>query len=328
MNLKYNLGQFYSKNADYILEGMEVPSDVPLIEPFVGEGDLVKWANRSMESYDINPKVSAITQDTLLNPPEYKDKFVITNPPYLARNKNKDKSVYDHYGLNDLYKIAIQTMIDGDVSGGILIVPLNFICSPRYKLRKSFLEKYTIERLNIFEEDVFSDTSYTVCSFKFSKQTFPVSTSIDTLIYPTGENIELSLHRDNNYTIGLELFPTLKTEYRIRRLVEGETPNSDLYLRAIDSGSNSGRISLSVNKNHLYGSQTDRTFATIQTDKKIDDEDYVRDRFNVILETYREEYNSLFLTNYRNSTLHYARKRIAFTQAYSLIEQIVKENDG
>jgi hypothetical protein len=305
---------------------MDVPSDVPLIEPFVGEGDLVKWANRSMEVYDIDPKVNAITQDTLMNPPDYKDKFIITNPPYLARNKNRDKSVYDHYGLDDLYKIAIQTMIDGDVFGGILIVPLNFICSPRCKkLRKSFLEKYTIERLNIFEENVFSDTSYTVCSLKFSRQTFPVSTNIDTFIYPSGKNIEISLHKGNNYTIGLELFPTLTTEYRIRRLVKGEIPNSNLYLRAIDSGSNSGRISLSVNENHLYGSQTDRTFATIQTDKKIDNEDYVEVRFNELLETYREKYHSLFLTNYRNSSSHYARKRISFTQAYSLIEQIVKE---
>jgi tRNA1(Val) A37 N6-methylase TrmN6 len=27
-----------------------------------------------------------ITKDTLLNPPDYKNKIVVTNPPYLAKN--------------------------------------------------------------------------------------------------------------------------------------------------------------------------------------------------------------------------------------------------
>ena len=82
MNSKSKLGQFYTTNSDYILQGMEVPKDVKIIEPFCGQGDLVKWVDREVERYDIDPKIDAITQNTLLNPPNYKDKYVITNPPY------------------------------------------------------------------------------------------------------------------------------------------------------------------------------------------------------------------------------------------------------
>ena len=35
---------------------------------------------------------------------------------------------------------------------------------------QSFLEKYNIILLNIFEEQVFDDTTYTICSFQFLKQ--------------------------------------------------------------------------------------------------------------------------------------------------------------
>lgn len=30
------------------------------------------------------------------------NKFVLTNPPYLARNKSIDKTVFDKYKTNDL----------------------------------------------------------------------------------------------------------------------------------------------------------------------------------------------------------------------------------
>ena len=75
--------------------------------------------------YDIDPKKNDIIQrDTLLNPPEYKDQFVITNPTFLARNKSKNKVIYDKYNLNDLSKCFILNLIDNPCRGGILIIPL------------------------------------------------------------------------------------------------------------------------------------------------------------------------------------------------------------
>ena len=47
--------------------------------------------------------------------------------------------------------------------------------------------------------------------------------------------------------------------------------------------------------------------------------------FNRIIEHYRGKYNSLFLTNFRNSTKLYSRKRISFNVAYKLISYIIKK---
>ena len=79
--------------------------------------------------YDIDPtKDNIIKKDTLLNIEDYTDKFIITNPPYLARNKTKNKEIYDKYDENDLYKCFIKQIINKTniALGGILIIPLNF----------------------------------------------------------------------------------------------------------------------------------------------------------------------------------------------------------
>ena len=172
------LGQFYTKNFSYIFEGFKVFDGIKnIIEPFAGSGDLLNFVDRdyyNIECYDIDPKKDYIEErDTLLNPPDYKDKFVITNPPFLARNKCKDKTLFDKYGVNDLYKCFIKELVNNKCLGGIIILPLNFWCSIRkmdIKLREMFLSVYQIEKLNIFEEKVFDDTTYSICPFLFKRR--------------------------------------------------------------------------------------------------------------------------------------------------------------
>ena len=177
---KSQLGQFYTTNYDYILSNMKIPEDTKnIIEPFVGNGDLLKFIKNkneiNIEIYDIDPKYkNTIKRDTLNDPPDYTNKFVLTNPPYLARNKSKTKDLYNKYNCNDLYKCFITNLIENTCNGGIIIIPLNFLSSIRktdIELRKKFLQKYCIEIVNIFEEQVFDDTTYAVCSMYFTKKT-------------------------------------------------------------------------------------------------------------------------------------------------------------
>ena len=138
-------GQFYTTNYDYILDGFTIPDNSNIIEPFVGQGDLLNWiGSKPVEKYDIDPKIECIHQDTLLTPPDYKDKFVITNPPYLAKNKTKDRKVYDLWKVDDLYKAFIKSIVVGDVRGGIIIVPLNFLSGEDRDggVRRLFFSKY------------------------------------------------------------------------------------------------------------------------------------------------------------------------------------------
>lgn len=326
MNNKKKLGQFYTTNFEYILNGLVIPAEFnDIVEPFVGQGDLLNWigANKTVECYDLDPKIDATTQNTLLEPPVYKNKFVITNPPYLAKNKNKDKSIYNKWQVDDLYKAFIKSFVEGEVNGGIIIVPLNFLCDEDSKIRDLFFQNYTITKLNIFEEKVFKDTTYIVCAFSFIKG--KQKSAIETHIYPVASTIMLNLNENYGWRIGGEIYTNITTTHKITRLQANQKPNTTLFLYAIDTGSANGRIRLEHNHQPFYGKNTDRAFASIVSNIPIKDEKLLCEKFNNEIENLRLKYNSLFLTNYRNSSKLYARKRISFDLAYKIISEILDE---
>jgi len=327
--MKKELGQFYTRNSKYIIGNLidYIPKDACIIDPFAGEWDLINLFDNKKIAYDISPKNDlTIKRDTLNYPPDYKYKWVITNPPYLARNKNKDKTLYDKYDMNDLYKISLKTIMGCD--GGIIIIPLNFFSDQRTKLRDDFLSQYKIDKLNIFEETVFSDTTYTVCSFAFHKQENEYQ-YIDTIFYPNKNRKQFLIEKKYNYKIGGDFIHEMNKykNNKIQRLVKKSKtkPNSNLYLRCTDSGSDNGKISLIMKDKHFYAKESDRTFATIvlPDEYNLSDQIKICDEFNYIINNNREKYNSLFLTNYRNSTKSYARKRITLSLSYNIIEYII-----
>jgi|LakMenEpi03Aug12_release.lakeMendotaPanAssembly.Ray.scaffolds.fasta_scaffold227443_1 hypothetical protein len=335
MDKKFKLGQFYTTRSKYIIGNLIdlIPKNAIVVEPFCGNGDLL-IINNQFELYDIDPKIPNCEQrDTLKFPPNYKNKFVITNPPFLARNKNSDKGIYDLYGVNDLYKASIKSLIDCD--GGILIVPLNFLCDEDDSLREFFFSEFDILKLNVFEETVFDDTAYTICSFFFTKKKNKESQKIsfECMFFPSLESVSFDLEKRFGYKIGGEFFkilePYKKNHEGVSRLKDGEVPNSNIFLRAIDTGSATGRISLSIEETHHYGKKSDRAFASINFNRNfsLDQQTKICNEFNEILESYRKKYKSMFLTNFRNSSSLYARKRISFDASYSLINYIIaKEN--
>ena len=351
---KQKLGQFYTTNYEYILQGLNIPPKVKtIIEPFAGNGDLLQFIPESdkdkykLECFDIDPKQDyIIKRDTIANPPEYSGKFLLSNPPYLARNKSEDKTLFDKYDVNDLYKCVIKEIITNKCIGGILIIPLNFWSSIRngdQDLRKEFLDVYKIIRLNIFEEQVFNDTSYTVCAFQFTSKD-STNTGINSngnnnelniTVYPSKVNIKTVLDDSNNYLIGGEIY-NLKTnnKYKITRATSGnvEKLNTNILVKCIDDNKDS-QIGISyVSSDDLYIDNTpnlsSRTYATLIITPDIDDEKQKKlvNKFNTYLKKQRTKYNSLFLTNYRESK-DIARKRISFDLVYSIVEHILDNFD-
>lgn len=333
---KSYLGQFYTTNYEYILTSFaQPPPEVPIIEPFAGDGDLLKFikdkSERQIEAFDIDPKHEwIILRDTLLDPPDYTNKYVITNPPYLARNKSDNKTLYDKYEANDLYKCFIETLIVGNAIGGIIIIPLNFISSIRasdISLRKRFLEKYQIIRINIFEEQVFSDTTYAVCSLQFSRnETSP--SKIECYVFPINKKLEnFNLTHENNYTVGGEIYNLpINTEYKINRatrLTEQKTYITNILVKCLDDSADR-QIALSIvsDKNRVIDNTanlTERSYATlvIEPALSIEKQESLVKRFNEFLDRERQKYNSLFLTNYRESNT-IARKRISFGLVFQI----------
>lgn len=327
---KRKLGQFFTTNYKYILSDLHIPDNITkIIEPFCGNGDLLNFLNKNkytLECYDIEPKHNyIIKRDTIRNPPNYKDSFIITNPPYLSRNKSKSKEVYEDNNVNDLYKCHIKNLLTNHPIGGIIIIPLNFFCSIRnmdIELRKSFLNTYIIKKLNIFEEQVFDDTSYTVCSFQYEYR--PKSNrEIPITIYPYKKKLNFILNKNNNYTIGGEIYNIKDNiKYSISRLLEGGKPNTNLLLKAIDDNQNSKiKLEYVSNDQIYYGKKTSRTYATLLIIPKINVEQQkiIAQRFNEYLNAKRDKYNSLFLTNYRENN----RKRISFDLAYKIIGMLL-----
>lgn len=334
---KQSLGQFYTTNYKYILNNMLIPSYVStIIEPFCGNGDLLNFVDKSkynFECYDIDPKkITIIQRDTIKDPPDYNSKFILTNPPYLARNKCNNKELFNKYDVNDLYKCFIKELLINKPLGGILIVPLNFWSSIRkndIELRKDFLEIYNILLINIFEENVFDDTSYTVCCFQFELKK---EENLDILIkiYPSKKEFKIKLNEDNNYIIGGEIY-NLKSNINIYRLTKKNKnkKNTNILAKCIDD-SNINKINLSlVDDDKIYIDNTpnlsSRTYATliIEPEITIDKQKKLVDEFNKYINEHRDKYNSLFLANYRESK-DIARKRISFDLIYNICGYILE----
>ena len=341
---KTELGQFYTTNYQYILSNMRIPEHVNhIIEPFVGNGDLLGFipdhSKYMIETYDIDPKYKgAIQQDTLKTPPLYQNKFVLTNPPYLARNKSKHKELYDAYGCNDLYKCFICQLIQDECQGGIIIIPLNFISSIRKAdvvLRKRFLEKYTMLRINIFEEKVFDDTGYSVCSIYFQQtEDFnqegnvgddSVNVSVSVCVYPSQICMEVEFTEENQYTIGGEIYQLPQNpKYKVQRATLETTEHiSNILVKCIDDNIHSQLGFKVVSDEERYIDTTPnlsaRSYATlvINEDLTLEEQGELVEKMNAFLKTQRDKYHSLFLTNYRESN-SIARKRMSFDLAFKI----------
>jgi hypothetical protein len=333
---KSELGQFYTTNYKYILSNMKIPENVEtIIEPFVGNGDLLNFIeNRTkynIEIYDIDPKYqNTIKRDTLNNPPDYKNKFIITNPPFLARNKSKNKYLYDKYDCNDLYKCFILSLVENICEGGIIIIPLNFFSSIRKAdilLRKKFLEIYSISIVNIFEEQVFNDTTYTVCSIQFNKKIS--DNNIKLYIFPNKIELNITLNDENNYSIGGEIYNLSQNlKYKVSRATKDNTKNiTNILLKCIDD-SNQNQLGFKiVNDNERFIDNTPkssaRSYATLVINVKlsIEEQKILVNKMNQYIKDKREQYNSLFLTNYRENN----RKRISFDLAFKICNHFLSQ---
>ena len=344
MTMKQKLGQFYTTNYEYILQNISIPKNViNIIEPFAGNGDLFNFCKKSnidakITCYDIEPKQKYILKkDTLLNPPNYDNNFICTNPPYLSRNKSKDKTLFNKYKQNDLYKCFLEILILSKCIGGILITPLNFWCSIRkndINLRKRFLDKYRVLLINIFEEQVFDDTKYTICSFQFELKKTISDLKIKCIVYPDKKELHIRLDQTNNYMIGGHIYKLPQNKninvIRATKCNKNNPGLTRILVKCIDNNIDN-KICLSiVDAKDIYIDTTNklsaRSYATLIITPKITikKQSKLVKKFNIYLNTQRELYKSLFLTNYRESN-SIARKRISFKLVFRIVNYLLHE---
>lgn len=340
---KKNKGQFYTTNNDYILDGLCIPEYVDkIIEPFAGNGDLVEWSFKQGKSnvvcFDIEPKQEYITErDTLKNPPDYSGCWIITNPPYLARNKCENKQLFDMYDTNDLYKCFIKSITGSNkCDGGIIIIPAGFFFSPRnidVECRNDFMRTYRILTIKYFEETVFNDTSTTVVVVMFEKSTSIMETqNVKWIMMPSNKEKLYMMDSRYDWIIGGDIYYLpQRAGIKISRHVEhaalktGEQ-QTFMTLSSLDSGKEEGKINLEYKKNYVYPAKDcSRTYATLRVSGIVLTETQqieLSTRFNEFLGNKRDEYWSLFLPQFRESK-EYARKRIPFELAYKILGHLI-----
>ena len=358
VSTKQRLGQFFTVEHDHILDGLGASLGTPsvVIEPCAGECHLIQWLRKKgyhgpVEAYDIDPKPPvedsldcAVQQrDTLLDPPEYTNKFILSNMPYLARNKCVDKTAFDRYHTNDLFKCYLLSFLADPIgpTGGIVIIPGTFFLSPRdldLRVRSELLRRYRILRVNYFEERVFADTPVTVVAFAFERSDQPLTEQfVPWYRYRGRENpIETKTFHtraDHGWIVGGDIYQ-LPQSVKIGRQVSGTPlkPNEHLtrmLLRAMDSGTEQGRINLELmDADYVYVSKpTSRSYAMLTIMGRELSEAQQLDvctKFNELLERKRVETWSLCLPQYRESK-EYARKRMPFELAYRMVSYLLAE---
>ena len=345
---KKKLGQFFTTNHEYILQNMKIsPKIKNIIEPFCGDGDLVSFitsqhSKAKMECYDIDPKKDFITKrDTIKNPPNYNGKYVITNPPYLARNKSEKKEIYDLYDTNDLYKCFLTSVIQqNNCRGGIFIIPAGFFFSPREldtRCRNDFMSRYKITKIKYFEETVFDDTTTTIVAFSFEKATTTLSEqNVEWVMLPSNTQKIFYMSSEYQWIIGGDIYDLeIPAGLQVRRHVEGQPLRENetqtyITLNALDSGTKDGRICCTYRKNYIYpAKECSRTYATLRISGKIlSEEEQIQlcHCWNEFIEQRRTETWSLFLPQFRESK-EYARKRIPFELAYRILLHLIHKQN-
>ncbi len=262
-NKKQNLGQFFTTNSDYILQGLGVfVKDKEVFDPFAGKQDLLNWSKKNgckkVVGFDCDKKhvdnKNVFLNNSLKFPRKYK--FICTNPPYLHKNKASKKIKNDFFSgensiFEDLYQVSIFSILNCEE--GIIIVPLNFLCAENSKkIREIFFDKFEIIKLNIFSEQVFNDTTYNVISFYFRKKSASSNKNIiEAIIYPESKEVKLTLEKKHNWQFGgdfINKIKNIKNELGIFRLTENYLKSGEYSVEVALQNINDKKV-LKINDN-------------------------------------------------------------------------------
>ena len=192
-NNKRDFGQFFTRDSVWLrphvqshIQSLRSDYDV-CVDPFAGDGHLLELARLlgfETHDHDIDEQICSSRgwgepNDSIRNVVCHERAFVLTNPPYLAKNSAKrmkspmveyfypgNITVPDTSRLNvldDLFKLAIeQTLANYDDS--IWIVPESSI----QDLEELPHWKQHLHSVTILEDNPFNDTEHPVCVMIFS----------------------------------------------------------------------------------------------------------------------------------------------------------------
>ena len=323
MASKVQRGQFYTTNAPRLMTGMPKPPPEArcVIEPFGGQGDLVRWAQENtklkVKAFDIEPKAPGIKKrDTLMRPPIYKDAWVITNPPYLCKANADDKRPFELYDTNDLFRAFIVSLAkQKKCMGGVFILPVSFFNGTRPQdvaCRNLFMKRYVITYIKYYETQTFKDTLIPIVVFSFERSKKLMKQQVVKVKHFPSKNIKyMTLSKEHGWVPGGE-WKNIPKDLKLPK-VETLSSGSGFLLTSADSGPN--RIHLSVQTDPV--SRSTKTYQVLKIHKQMTakEKQAACEAFNNYVELARKETFSMFLMTFKQ--LH--RKQIQMSFAKELI---------
>ena len=304
------LGQYNTENADLILENYkDVVKGKKVQDPFAGQWHLLDWAERegalSSRGYDIE-LLDNRTQynDYFQSPVEVEEgEVVVTNPPYLSRNRNKkgDRTPYDRYNQNDYYKCYLASIVETKAEEVIVIIPGNFLCESRTKAREALFKDYYIQSGEYWTESIFDGVEISICTLHLKRGNKPYQ-EFPMLQRPSGISFEMKLLPENGYRHGEDFFREISEVelVDIKKVEIGDnTPNTNIVVSLLDKGKHG--LGLYYNTGEpIYCSPSSFTTYQISLPFTLTEEEQkeVVETYNRILNTNREKYHSMFLGFY------------------------------
>ena len=293
--------------------------------------------------------------DSLKNPLEYD--FVLTNPPYLYKSKMKNSEIFKGTNNTDLYQLSLEKVMNSNEGIVIVPVNFLSAENAKY-IRIKFFDKFSIKYCKYFTQQVFNDTTYNVIAFYYTKKNMNSDKETFILnIQPDNIEKEITIYKEYNWQIGgefLNLINSQRNILNVKRLLIDDikdgnneinvainhlkdttkikvdlktlnvVKNNIILLKAIDTGRDTGRICLeNIKKYNLdcllsLTSSRNQIFLVFQDKLDIQEQEQIIKLFNKELNEKREQYFSLFMTNFRDNN----RKRISFDFVYKLINYI------
>ena len=313
---KQELGIYLTKHVNEILFGFEdFVKDQDVIDPFVGEGDLLRWAldngAKSVIGHDIRDDIVSqeFVRDSILNPPSYSNKLVVTNPPYLSANKSKGKfkQHYTKWNQTDLYKCFLASLNSCNADKAIVIIPSNFLCESSSRARETLFNNYSIRYAVCLNESSFADTLIRVVILYLERKPDSLLNfgfeNIPCKLVPQNITIQLELHKEYSYLYGGHELSKLNTLYKFERInTTTSEVNSNIVVGCLDKGRYKLGFHLRpINEEPLRPPKTIITtfqLNTIGFTLSIDEQTRVVQIANETLNHLRTKYHGFFLSNY------------------------------
>ena len=317
------LGQYMTVNADKILKnfrGYVIGRNV--VDPCAGHGDLLRWARdnwaNEVEGFDIEPQGNDKFNDMYKTPVDCYKKLVVTNPPYLSSNRAVDKTPYKRWGQSDLYKCYLATLMESKVEQAIIIQPSNFLCESNSKAREMLFENYSITYAEHWQEEIFDKVAIGIMVMHIKREKKDIQ-RFEYLNRTTGVTTYMKLEGPS-FLHGPEELIDMKDYIRFQKLDIGmDPPNSKIIVSLLDKGKY--QMGFHVNEGEdIYNKPTSFTTYQINTPDDLTAKQHfiLTKKANFLLRSYRNIYNSMFLSNY----IDYNQKILSRSIANKILTKI------